>query len=228
MRIADLFYSVQGEGLLMGVPSVFVRTTGCPLRCHWCDTPYTSWQPEGVSLSVADILTRLAEFPTRHAVLTGGEPLLLPESEVLCARLHEAGYHITVETAATIFRPLVCDLASMSPKLSSSTPHLREGGKFALRHEQMRLQPDVIRAFMDHTDYQLKFVIDRPQDIDEVEMLLAQLPGVDRGKVLLMPQGITPAELDERGGWVVELCKTHGFRFCPRLHIALYGNQRGK
>jgi 7-carboxy-7-deazaguanine synthase len=176
---------------------------------------------------VDDIMTRLAVFPTRHAVLTGGEPLLLPESELLCARLHEAGYHVTVETAATIFRPLVCDLASMSPKLANSTPHLREGGKFALRHEQMRLRPDVIRAFMAHTDYQLKFVIDRPEDIDEVETLLAQLPGVDRSKVLLMPQGITPADLDERGPWVVELCKTHGFRFCPRLHIALYGNQRG-
>jgi 7-carboxy-7-deazaguanine synthase len=227
MRIADLFYSVQGEGVLLGVPSAFVRTTGCNLRCAWCDTPYTSWEPHGTLMSVEEIMARLAEFPTRYVVLTGGEPLLVPEVDLLCTRLHAAGYHITVETAATVFRPLACDLASLSPKLSNSTPHHREGGKFALRHERQRLRPDVIRAFVEHSDYQIKFVIDRPDDIHEVEALLADLPDVDRGKVLLMPQGITVSELNERGPWVADLCKQHGFRFCPRLHIALYGNRRG-
>jgi 7-carboxy-7-deazaguanine synthase len=228
MQVAEIFYSVQGEGRLLGVPSAFVRTSGCNLRCQWCDSPYTSWEPQGERLAVEQVLGRVAEFPTRHAVITGGEPLIAPWIEDLCAGLRERGYHITVETAATVFKPVCCDLASLSPKLSNSTPWERDGGRFAERHDRLRLQPDVIRAFLDRYDYQLKFVIDRPADVSEVLALLEQLPGVDRSRVLLMPQGVTPEELAARAPWMVEECKKHGFRYCPRLHIELYGNQRGR
>src|SRR5436309_3167609 len=136
MRIAEIFQSIQGEGLLTGVPSAFVRTSGCNLRCQWCDTPYTSWEPQGETLSVGAILDRLAAFPTRHAVVTGGEPLVAPEIEELCAALRERRYHVTVETAATVFKPVACDLASLSPKLSNSTPHERDGGRWALQHDR--------------------------------------------------------------------------------------------
>jgi 7-carboxy-7-deazaguanine synthase len=227
MKIADLFCSIQGEGRLTGVPSAFVRTTGCNLRCGWCDTPYTSWEPAGEHLSIAAILDRLATFPTKHVVVTGGEPMLLPEVVDLCGALREDGYHITIETAATVFRPVACDLASLSPKLSNSTPWQREGGRWAVRHDRLRLRPDVIRAFMDLCDYQLKFVIDRPQDVEEVLALLETLPGVDRTRVLLMPQGVTREELARRGPWVEDVCREQGFRYCPRLHIELYGNTRG-
>jgi 7-carboxy-7-deazaguanine synthase len=227
MKIAEIFFSIQGEGRLAGVPSAFVRTTGCNLRCVFCDSPYTSWQPQGKHLSVAEVLAQLEAFQTRHAVVTGGEPLLAAGMEELCAGLRERGYHITIETAATIYKPIACDLASLSPKLASSTPHDRDGGRFALRHDRLRLQIPVIRAFMDQVDYQLKFVIDRPEDVREVQEILEQLPGVDRSRVLLMPQGITRQELDERALWLVEVCKEHGFRYCPRLHIELYGNRRG-
>jgi 7-carboxy-7-deazaguanine synthase len=228
MQVAELFYSIQGEGRLAGVPSAFVRTSGCNLRCWFCDTPYTSWEPQGEPLAPEAVLDRLAAFPTRHVVVTGGEPLLAPGIEELCAGLRERGYHITVETAATVFKPVACDLASLSPKLSNSTPWQRDGGRFALHHERLRLRPDVIRAFLGRYDCQLKFVIDRPADIGEVLALLEQLPGVDRSRVLLMPQGVTPAELSERAPWMVEECKKHGFRYCPRLHVELYGNQRGR
>src|SRR5262245_26060823 len=106
MRISEIFYSVQGEGILAGVPSAFVRTTGCPLRCSWCDTPYTSWQPNGETMSVDEVLARLAEYPTRHAVVTGGEPVVAAGIDELCARLHAGGYHVTLETAAVEFKPL--------------------------------------------------------------------------------------------------------------------------
>ena len=175
MKVAEIFYSIQGEGRLAGVPSAFVRTSGCPLRCEWCDTDFTSWRPSGEALRVAEVLARLREFPARHVVVTGGEPLIAPDVEELCAALRGAGYHITVETAATVFKPIECDLASLSPKLSNSTPHQREGGRHASRHEALRLQPDVIRAFMERYDYQLKFVIDRPEDVAEVEALKAEL-----------------------------------------------------
>ncbi len=227
MKIAEIFYSVQGEGLLAGMPSVFVRTTGCNLRCEWCDADYTSWQPEGEHVSLDDILAQVAAFPARHVVVTGGEPMIAGQIDDLCAGLRQLGLHITIETAATVFKPVACDLASLSPKLSNSTPWQREGGRFALRHERLRLQPDVIRAFMERYEYQLKFVIDSPSDIDEVLALLGQLPGVDRSRVLLMPQGITPEDLRQRGLWLVEECKKHGFRYCPRLHIELFGNRRG-
>ncbi|HVS39578.1 MAG TPA: 7-carboxy-7-deazaguanine synthase QueE [Gemmataceae bacterium] len=227
VKVAEIFYSIQGEGRLAGVPSVFVRTTGCNLRCCFCDSEYTSWQPTGEALSVVDVLNRLDQFPTRHVVVTGGEPMILPEAESLCAGLRERGRHITVETAATVFRPIACDLASLSPKLSNSTPHQRDGGRWAERHDRLRLQFDVIRAFMDHCDYQLKFVVNQPDDAAEVEAILERLPGVDRSKVLLMPLGVTREELDRRAAWLAELCKEHGFRYCPRLHIEMYGNQRG-
>jgi len=227
MKIAELFYSVQGEGLLVGVPSVFVRTSGCNLRCQWCDSGYTSWEPEGEYRTIEEILAQVAAFPARHVVVTGGEPMIAGEIMDLCAALRQCGLHITIETAATVFKPVACDLASLSPKLSNSTPWQREGGRFALRHEQLRLRPEVIRAFMERYAYQLKFVIDSPADITEVLSLLEQLPHVDRSRVLLMPQGITPEEVRERGLWLVEACKEHGFRYCPRLHIDLFGNRRG-
>jgi 7-carboxy-7-deazaguanine synthase len=227
MKIADLFFSIQGEGRLMGVPSAFVRTTGCPLRCVWCDSDYTSWHPQGETRTVAQILSRLADFPTRHVVVTGGEPLIAAGIEELCAGLRTQGYHITLETAGVVFKEVACDLASVSPKLSNSIPFAREGGRWAERHNRLRLRLDVIQAFMDCSDYQLKFVIERAEDIAEVRAIVDSLHGVDPAKVLLMPQGTTREELDRRGAWLVEVCKQHGFRYCPRLHIELFGNRRG-
>ncbi|MFQ5902400.1 MAG: 7-carboxy-7-deazaguanine synthase QueE, partial [Candidatus Binatia bacterium] len=115
MRIAEIFYSIQGEGRLLGTPSVFIRTSGCNLRCVWCDTPYTSWKPEGEEWSLEEILAETKSHLSKHVVVTGGEPLLAREIEELTTRLKRKGYHITIETAATIFKPVACDLISMSP-----------------------------------------------------------------------------------------------------------------
>src|SRR5439155_14137965 len=119
MRIAEIYTSLQGEGLLTGTPSVFVRTSGCNLRCWFCDTPYTSWQPEGEDWSVDAIIEEAQRLAAeiRHVVVTGGEPMLFAELIPLCARLHSAGLHITIETAGTLLLPVHCDLMSISPKL---------------------------------------------------------------------------------------------------------------
>jgi 7-carboxy-7-deazaguanine synthase len=222
LKIAELFYSIQGEGSLVGVPSVFIRTSGCNLRCSWCDTPYTSWQPEGAELSLRQILDEVRAHPARHVVVTGGEPMIQPEIIPLAEQLRAAGLHITIETAGTVFKPVACDLMSISPKLANSTP---EGG-FAAQHERLRIQPAVLADLMARYDYQLKFVIQSPRDLPEVCDLVAALDA-DPGRVILMPEGVAPEVLRERGVWLAEICKQEGFRFSPRLHVDLYGNRRG-
>ncbi|HMP03730.1 MAG TPA: 7-carboxy-7-deazaguanine synthase QueE [Gemmatales bacterium] len=226
MLIAEIFHSIQGEGGLVGMPSAFVRTSGCNLRCGFCDTPYTSWQPEGTELSVAAILAQLEPMPTRHVVVTGGEPLLAADVGELCAALRAGGWHITIETAATIAKEVVADLMSLSPKLANSTPWERDT-RWAALHEQRRLNLDAIRFLMGLADYQFKFVIDQPGDTAEVLALLEQLPEVDRAKVLLMPQATTPTELAEKSTWLSAECLRLGLRFGPRLHLQLFGHRRG-
>lgn len=228
MKISEIFHSIQGEGKLMGVPSAFIRASGCNLRCVWCDTPYASWEPQGDELAVDEIVRRVRQFPARHVVFTGGEPVIMEEAAELCYALKTKNFHITLETAATVFKPLAIDLASLSPKLANSTPHERDGGRFARSHEANRLKPGVIQKFIDHApDFQLKFVVSAASDLNEINALLAQLRGWKPADVLLMPEGTDVATLNDRAGWLGEECKRTGFRFCPRLHVALYGNRRG-
>ncbi|GMU36164.1 MAG: 7-carboxy-7-deazaguanine synthase QueE [Phycisphaerae bacterium] len=228
MRISEIFFSIQGEGKLSGVPSAFIRTTGCNLRCTWCDTPYTSWTPEGEDMTIDAIIDRIAPYPTRFVVLTGGEPLLQNDIVELTRRLRDDGRHITIETAATIYKPVMCDLASLSPKLANSTPLARDGGKYAEAHERDRFQPNVIEAFIRTApDFQLKFVVEHEQDVEEIDRMLQRLPNVPPENVLLMPEGTEASLLLQRGRWVAEICKSRGFRYCPRLHVELFGCRRG-
>ena len=228
MKLAELFYSIQGEGKLVGLPSVFVRASGCNLRCTWCDTPYASWEPEGDDIAVNVIVRRVLEYNCRHVVLTGGEPMIMPDIVELSEALKVEGLHITMETAATVYKPAKMDLASLSPKLSNSTPHERAGGRFAEAHERQRINLDTIQRLMDAApDRQLKFVVATDADVAEASRLLEQLHRWDPSDVLLMPEGTDSGALDARADWLTEVCKRTGFRYCPRLHIALFGNIRG-
>jgi 7-carboxy-7-deazaguanine synthase len=228
MRISELFYSIQGEGKLAGVPSVFVRASGCNLRCWWCDTPYASWEPEGDDWPVERIVAGVAAFGAKHVVLTGGEPMIMPDVEPLTDALKRAGHHVTVETAATVYKPVKLDLASLSPKLSNSTPWERAGGRFAAAHERQRLNLPVIQQFIDAAPaFQLKFVVSDEKDLAEIEQIVSQLSGVAPADVLLMPEGTDRETLASRAGWISEVCKRTGYRYCPRLHVELYGNRRG-
>jgi 7-carboxy-7-deazaguanine synthase len=226
VKIAEIFYSIQGEGILTGVPSVFVRTSGCNLRCTWCDTPYTSWKPEGEDLTLAQIMEAVAAYHAGHVVVTGGEPMIAPEILALTEGLRQAGLHITIETAGTVFAPVACDLMSISPKLRNSTPHEREGGRWAAQHDRLRWQPDALRRLIGSYEYQLKFVIAAPRDVEEVEEIRREISApVER--VVLMPEGTRREIVQERGAWLAEICKQRGYRYSPRLHIDLWGDRRG-
>jgi 7-carboxy-7-deazaguanine synthase len=232
MLISEIFYSIQGEGELTGVPSVFIRTSGCNLRCNWCDTMYASWEPEGTQMPLPDILEKVDSFPGSHCIhciLTGGEPMIAKGIHELATALRERGKHITIETAATIAPgDIACDLASLSPKLRNSAPDDRLPDTWRRKHEQLRLQPEAIRKWLDHYPYQLKFVVTSAADLEEIQLLLRDLGRtIPPAKILLMPEGTSATVIRGRDETLLDLCKRHGFRYCNRLHVELFGHTRG-
>jgi 7-carboxy-7-deazaguanine synthase len=230
LPISETFTSIQGEGKLTGVPSFFIRTSGCNLRCRWCDTPYASWNPEIDRRSLDWLMDRAAESGVRHAVLTGGEPMIFDDLTPLTHRLHDAGFHITIETAGTVCLPVTCDLWSISPKLAHSTPTgdpRDPKGHWTRVHEERRLNVATLQHLLDAPgDHQLKFVVTRDADLSEIESLLSRLSGWRPDDVLLMPEGTAPpapGTLD----WLVAACTARGWRLCRRLHLDLFGHRRG-
>ncbi|MBL8990065.1 MAG: 7-carboxy-7-deazaguanine synthase QueE [Phycisphaerae bacterium] len=237
MPIAETFVSIQGEGKLAGVPSWFARVSGCNLRCAWCDTPYASWRPEGPTRRVEELVAEARGSGVRHAVVTGGEPMLFAPVEALCAGLAGAGVHVTIETAGTIDRPVHADLMSISPTLSNSTPTTERaralGGPgaegWAERHERARINLGALQGLIDrYPERQLKFVVsaDARRDLGEIDALLGRLRGWGPEDVLLMPEGVAEPAPEHRAE-IVRICVERRWRYCPRLHITVFGNRRG-
>ncbi|MFV2073142.1 MAG: 7-carboxy-7-deazaguanine synthase QueE [Thermoanaerobaculales bacterium] len=224
MYVAETFTSLQGEGMLAGTPSFFIRTSGCNLRCRWCDTPYTSWLPEGERRSVVDLVTEAVDSGARHVVVTGGEPLLQREIGRLTDGLKEAGLHLTVETAGTLMPSFHCDLLSVSPKTANSDP----AGEPRVRHRRIREDfAPLQRLLQRFHEHQLKFVIEGADDLPEILALVDALGEIDPARVLLMAQGRSAEEVAERAPLVASLCAEHGFRYTPRLQLDLFGGGRG-
>ena len=232
MIINETFYSLQGEGFLAGVPSVFVRLAGCPLRCRWCDTKYAWDQTSGQDYTITEIVQTVLrkESPgqqnqSKFVVVTGGEPMINSDLPQLVQELKAADKHITIETAGIAFIPdLACDLMSISPKLSNSAPTDPE---LAAIHEDSRLDIAVLRKLIDNYKYQLKFVVDSQADLSEIQQTLEKLGNVNPEKVMLMPQAVTRDGLLAKSPMVADMCKRTGFAFCQRLQVLLWNNQRG-
>jgi len=231
LPISETFVSIQGEGKLTGTPSWFCRVSGCNLRCTWCDTPYASWDPEKDTRTIDDLVDEARASGTRHAVLTGGEPMLFPSIVHLSRALAASGMHITVETAGTIARPgLACHLMSVSPKLANSTPvndPRDPSGAWARRHEERRLNTSVLDEMIASSeDTQFKFVVASPGDLAEIDQLLAAVAALTPSDIMLMPEGVTHPE-PESVRWIVEACLARGWSYCPRVHITVFGDTRG-
>jgi 7-carboxy-7-deazaguanine synthase len=250
MIINEIFYSLQGEGLLTGVPSVFIRLAGCPLRCTFCDTKYALDPTAGEDLSISEIIDRVEKLPPllscppprlasrdaeagdsktrgRYIVITGGEPMVNPQLPQLAAELKKLRIHITIETAGIAYIPdLACDLMSISPKLSNSGQKPKKGS--ACPEQSRRDTFFHTRQLIEHYPYQLKFVVDSPADLPEIRRTIASFGKVDPTRIMLMPQAKTREDLIAKSPMVAELCKNTGYLFCNRLQILLYNGQRGK
>ncbi len=173
-------------------------------------------------LDIASTDTKL-----KHVVITGGEPMLPVEIVALCQRLKQHPFHITIETAGTVDREIACDLMSVSPKMSNSTPDFSRAGQWVEKHERSRRCPEVVTALIGRCDYQVKFVVKTPDDLAEILEFLEDVPTIENEKVLLMPEGVSTDSLLAKVDWLEKICERHGFKLCQRQHIFWYGNQRG-
>jgi 7-carboxy-7-deazaguanine synthase len=229
MQVLEIYQSKQGEGILTGQPSVFVRFLGCLLRCGFCDTPYARFNVEdsviGTDLTPDELAGRVLLLDLPHVVLTGGEPMLASEIVEFTKLLKDFDYHITIETSGTIFQPVVCDLMSISPKLRNTKP-LDEDLAIIQEHDLERWKPDVVQQLMFRHNHQLKFVVDAKEDLPEIEEYLTHLRGVVPNRVLLMPQATDVRTMHQKGTWIEPFCVAKGYRYCPRMQLVWYGNTR--
>ncbi len=223
----EVFYSLQGEGATIGTPTVFLRLATCNLTCTWCDTKYTwdwanfDYAQEVISLEATELEERILGFACPNLVITGGEPLLQQtELAPLVASLKTRLTHIEVETNGTIIPgpDLVRDIDqwNVSPKLANS-------GNTAERREDA----STLAAFQRLPNAYFKFVLAEPGDVDEV-CALRDRHSLPNDRIILMPEGQTVEALKSRSGWVSESCVREGFRFSTRLHILLWGDERGR
>ena len=239
----EIFHTIQGEGPSAGCPAVFIRTSRCNLHCLWCDTDHT-WNFEGtpwphakdalpgyakhrkadvtITLDPADAARRVLSFHTPRVVITGGEPLL--QETALLEMIHHVRDSVPdaffeLETNATRV-PSAAFVAAIgqfnvSPKLSN-----------AGMPEILRIQPDALAFFATCPRAWFKFVVSNLADLEEIQSLKLRF-AIPASRILLMPEGRTAAELDRSAPWLADTCREHGFRYCDRLHIRLWGDRRG-
>jgi 7-carboxy-7-deazaguanine synthase len=240
LPINEVFYSLQGEGKLAGTPSLFVRTSGCNLRCWFCDSYHTSWEPTHGWVEIDQLVSEARSRDVEHVVVTGGEPMLHDEIETLLSGLGAEGFHVTVETNGTIHRNTHVDLASISPKLASSTPTPErppaggdaDVGAWADRHDRERIDVDALAALIEDYPFQLKFVVTGRADVEEATALIEELreeaaTRVRDSDVLLMPEGTTRERLADTREVTANLALEYGYRYTPRLHVDLWNDAPG-
>ena len=224
--IAETFAgTIQGEGPSAGTPAIFIRTSGCNLTCRWCDTPYT-WdrarfdiRAERTRRSVADLTSWAAGYPEPLAVLTGGEPLMQQRALIPLARaLAGMGKRVEIETNGTY--PPATELTGLGVHFNVS-PKLATAGVPAVR----AIRPDALAAFAATPNRVFKFVVSDLSDLSQVDALVTAygLTGV-----WVMPEGTTPSKVINGMRDLVPAVARRGYRISPRLHVLMWGDERGR
>ncbi|EEF80899.1 7-carboxy-7-deazaguanine synthase QueE [Methylophaga thiooxydans] len=209
-RITEIFYSLQGESRTVGLPTVFVRLTGCPLRCGYCDTEYAFYG--GQKMDISDIVEQVAAYKPRYVCVTGGEPLAQPNCIPLLTALCDLGVEVSIETSGAM------DISKVDPRvirvMDLKTPGSGEESKN--RYENI--------ALLESKD-QLKFVICHREDYDWACETLAEYQLSDRCEVLFSPihGELKPADLAD---WIVE--DNLPVRMQLQLHKYLWGDEQGR
>ena len=210
LRLTEIFYSLQGESSTVGCPTVFVRLTGCPLRCQYCDTAYAfqggTWRQQG------DILTEVAQYAPRYVCVTGGEPLAQKNCILLLAALCDAGYQVSLETSGAI------DISAVDPRVVRVVDVKTPGSREVDRNLYANL------ALLAGKD-QVKFVICDRADYDWSKCLIADHNLTARCEVLLSPSfgQVAPAELAD---WII--ADRLAVRYQLQLHKILWGEAQGR
>ncbi|MBI3683387.1 MAG: 7-carboxy-7-deazaguanine synthase QueE [Acidobacteria bacterium] len=211
MRLAEIFYSIQAEGMLAGVPSIFVRTPGEP-RCTWCATPEASWTPDHPEAPLGTIFATIRRQWCGHVVITGQEPLEEPDIEEFVEKLRAIDHHITVETSGVVFKKLDCDLMSITPLLKTAPAPKKK----AARRPAYEL--DAIGELIRRHSYQLKFELRTRDEMEEVVHIVRETEA-ERERVMLIPAGGTQKALREQTPWVIEASRFFHYRYAPRLAL---------
>lgn len=237
MNIIEKFSTLQCEGRYLGVPSFFLRSTGCNLRCAWknpngsvtlCDSPFTSWEPQkGQKMNSEDVLNELSKHPQiKHVVITGGEPTLQIDLASIVKDLISKDYKVTIETNGTRYMHLPGAFMSISPKLASSYSQIANSVEYQMHTRNNLNWPNVVKKYIENNDYQIKFVYNEKKDLDEILYFCDTLK-VPHDNIVLMPQGITTEQFKEKEKEIFKTCIEYGFHYSPRTHIDIFGNVRG-
>ena len=234
----EIFHTIQGEGVSAGCPAVFVRASLCNLHCVWCDTDHTwnfegtPWQHEKdtkhrkedviIELTPAEVAARILAFSCPRVVITGGEPLLQEDGFL------EMIGHIREAMPDCVFEVETNGTRIPSPAFAAAVNQFNVSPKLANSgmEESLRLNPEALAYFAASPKAWFKFVVSSPADLAEIQSLRARFE-IPAGRVLLMPEGRTAAQLDRSAGWLAGICRDLGFRFCDRLHVRIWGDKRG-
>jgi len=210
LPVSEIFYSIQGEGKLAGVPSTFVRLAGCPIQCPWCDTRYAWTLKNAKKIKIEEIIDIIRQYPADHVVLTGGEPFIHPGIALLAHKLMQQQFHVTIETSGFIYRKVECHLLSLSPKLPNSVPH------------RITFRPAILKRLITSVpDYQIKFVVANLKEVCQVTDIIDEYPFINRANVMLMPNAKTLKRYIPLAPKIAQWALLNKLKFCPRLHLEL-------